>query len=74
MKLFLISFGEFLLKLETPKKRTQVKATVNREIIQKVDGKLDNHIAMKKAERPKLLQPQAKEVLAHGNKEVSQGS
>ncbi|CAI8603600.1 unnamed protein product [Vicia faba] len=58
---------------ETPKKRTQVKATVNRERIQKVDGKLDNHIAMKKAERPKLLQPQAKEVLAHGNKEVSQG-
>ncbi|CAI8614638.1 unnamed protein product [Vicia faba] len=58
---------------ETPKKRTQVKATVNREIIEKVDGKLDNHIAMKKAERPKLLQPQAKEVLAHGNKEVSQG-
>ncbi|CAI8589144.1 unnamed protein product [Vicia faba] len=57
---------------ETPKKRTQVKATVNRERIQKVDGKLDNHIAMKKAERPKLLQPQAKEVLAHGNKEVSQ--
>ncbi|KAL5065855.1 hypothetical protein RYX36_027592 [Vicia faba] len=59
---------------ETPKKRTQVKATVNRERIQKVDGKLDNHISMKKAERPKLLQPQAKEVLAHGNKEVSQGS
>ncbi|KAL5078880.1 hypothetical protein RYX36_007301 [Vicia faba] len=58
---------------ETPKKRTQVKAIVNRERIQKVDGKLDNHIAMKKAERPKLLQPQAKEVLAHGNKEVSQG-
>ncbi|CAI8590663.1 unnamed protein product [Vicia faba] len=58
---------------ETPKKRTQVKATVNRERIQKVDGKLDNHIAMKKAERPKLLQPQAKEVFAHGNKEVSQG-
>ncbi|CAI8616982.1 unnamed protein product [Vicia faba] len=57
---------------ETPKKRTQVKATVNRERIQKVDGKLDNHIAMKKAERPKLLQPQAKEVLARGNKEVSQ--
>ncbi|CAI8587010.1 unnamed protein product [Vicia faba] len=57
---------------ETPKKRTQVKATVNRERIQKVDGKLDNHIAMKKAERPKLLQPQVKEVLAHGNKEVSQ--
>ncbi|CAI8610984.1 unnamed protein product [Vicia faba] len=58
---------------ETPKKRTQVKATVNRERIQKVDGKLDNHIAMKKAERPKILQPQAKEVFAHGNKEVSQG-
>ncbi|KAL5065787.1 hypothetical protein RYX36_027524 [Vicia faba] len=59
---------------ETPKKRTQVKATVNRERIQKVDGKLDNHIAMKKAERPKIFQPQAKEVFAHGNKEVSQGS
>ncbi|CAI8584253.1 unnamed protein product [Vicia faba] len=58
---------------ETPKKRTQVKATVNRERIQKVDGKLDNHIAMKKAERPKLLQPQANDVFAHGNKEVSQG-
>ncbi|KAL5070431.1 hypothetical protein RYX36_021318 [Vicia faba] len=59
---------------ETPKKRTQVKATVNRERIQKVDGKLDNHIAMKKAKRPKLLQPQAKKVFAHGNKEVSQDS
>ncbi|KAL5069703.1 hypothetical protein RYX36_020590 [Vicia faba] len=58
---------------ETPKKRTQLKATVNRERIQKVDGKLDNHIAMKKAERPKLLQPQAKEVFAHGKKEISQG-
>ncbi|CAI8607365.1 unnamed protein product [Vicia faba] len=58
---------------ETPKKRTQVKAIVNRERIQKVDGKLDNHIAMKKAGRPKLLQPQDKEVFAYGNKEVSQG-
>ncbi|CAK8531231.1 unnamed protein product [Lathyrus sativus] len=59
---------------ETPKKRTHEKDTINREKVQKVDGKLDNHIVIKKTERPKLLQPQAKEVFTHGNKEVSQGN